>query len=53
MKLILEKEETIDGEKTFVKIKDISDIKEAKTGEWIHECHHDEDNPRPCKRYKK
>jgi len=53
MKLILEEEQIIDGEKTIKKIKEISKEDEAVKGQFIHKCYHDEGKGRPCKRYKK
>ena len=53
MKIILE-EETGEGEdKTISKIKEISDIKEAKKGQFVHYCYHDDEHPRACRRVKK
>jgi len=50
MKLILEELKTIDGSKTFTKIKEIKDKKEAVKGQFIHTCYHDEEHPKSCKR---
>ena len=60
MKLILEEEttETIDNEevKTIKKVKDVKDVSEAlalkdvKKKQFIHQCYHDEENPRSCRR---
>jgi len=54
MKLFLEEKtlEKIDGVDvtSFRKIKEITDIKEAVKGQFIHKCRHDENPPRACER---
>ena len=57
MKQFLEEEQTIDGEKSIVHIRELSPsetIKQIKVPinkkQYIHTCYHDEGKGRPCKR---
>ena len=53
MKILIEKETISDGEKSYSLVKEITKTKDAKKGDWIHVCYHDEEFPRPCRRFKK
>ncbi len=48
MKLILEEEMGKGEEKTIVKVKEITNEKEATKGQFIHKCYHDEPDKNGC-----
>ena len=54
MKIYIEREITDqEGNKAFEKVKEVSSKEEALKDEWVHECYHDKEPYRPCRRYKK
>ena len=57
MKLLLEEETGTGEDKAITLVKEITDIKEAKSGQYVHYCYHgdllaDGKSVKPCRRVK-